>query len=136
MFVSGREALSSIENGINDVRSNETQLGSVLRSAMDEAERQRRRLADAYRGLALVRLDAIMRNEVVGELDAAERRAVELMRAQKAKLDQLLIRHAGATQKARDAEAQHRAQTEAVEKAGVPITALTAQVQQQLANDE
>ena len=117
MFVSGRDALSSIEDGIAGVRSNEAQLGSVLRSAMDEAERQRRRLADAYRGLALVRLDAIMRNDVVGELDAAERRAAELMRAQKARLDQLLIRHAGASQKVRDAEAQNRAQTEAVEKA-------------------
>jgi hypothetical protein len=135
MFVSGRDALSSIENGINDVRSNEAQLSSVLRSAIDEAERQRRTLAETYRSLALVRLDAVMRGDIVGQLDAAERRAVDLMRAQKAKLDQLLIRHAGATQKVRDAEAAHRAQTEAVEKAGEPIAKLTAQVEQQLSGD-
>ena len=121
MFVSGREALSSVEDGIAGVRSNEAQLSGVLQSAVDEAERQRRQLAESYRALALVRLDAIMRNDIVGELDAAERRAVDLMRSQKAKLDQLLIRHAGASQKVRDAEAQHRTQTEAVEKSGAPI---------------
>jgi hypothetical protein len=135
MFVSGREALSSIEDGIAGVRSNETQLASVLRSAMDEAERQRRTLAETYRSLALVRLDAVMRGDIVGELDAAERRAVDLMRAQKAKLDQLLIRHAGADQKVRDAEVTHRAQTEAVEKAGAPITALSADVSKTLTSD-
>lgn len=136
MFVSGREALSSVEDAISGVRSNETQLGGVLRSATDEAERQRRQLAESYRALALVRLDAIMRNDIVGELDAAERRAVELMRAQKAKLDQLLIRHAGASQRVRDAETLHRAQTEAVEKAGAPIAALTAQVEKQIADND
>ena len=132
MFVSGREALSSIEDGISSVRTNETQIATVLRSAMDEAERQRRTLAETYRALALVRLDAVMRGDIVGELDAAERRAVDLMRAQKAKLDQLLIRHAGATQKTRDAEAAHRAATETVEKAGAPIAALTAEVGKKL----
>ncbi len=135
MFVSGREALSSVEDGIAGVRSNETQIASVLRSAMDEAERQRSQLAESYRALALVRLDAIMRNDIVGELDAAERRAVDLMRAQKTRLDQLLIRHAGASQRVRDAEAAHRAQTEAVEKAGAPLTALSAQVEKQLSDD-
>jgi len=136
MFVSGREALSSVEDAISGVRSNETQLGGVLRSASEEAERQRRQLAESYRALALVRLDAIMRNDVVGELDAAERRAAELMRAQKAKLDQLLIRHAGASQRVRDAEMLHRAQTEAVEKTGAPIAALTAQVEKQIADND
>jgi hypothetical protein len=135
MFVSGREALSSIEDGISSVRTNETQIASVLRSAMDEAERQRRTLAETYRALALVRLDAVMRGDIVGELDAAERRAVDLMRAQKAKLDQLLIRHAGATQKTRDAEAAHRAATENVEKAGAPIVVLTAEVGKKLQGD-
>jgi hypothetical protein len=135
MFVSGREALSSIEDGIAGVRSNESQLNTVLRSATDEAERQRRMLAETYRALALVRLDAVMRGDIVGELDAAERRAVDLMRAQKAKLDQLLIRHAGASQKVRDAEAAHRAATEAVEQAGAPITALSAEVAKKLQDD-
>jgi hypothetical protein len=135
MYVSGREALSSIEDGIAGVRSNEAQVASVLRSATDEAERARRTLAETYRALALVRLDAITRGDIIGELDAAERRAVDLMRAQKIKLDQLLIRHAGASQKVRDAEALHRARTEAVEKAGAPITALSTEVSTKLTSD-
>ena len=38
----------------------------------------------------------LLRNQAVGELDAAERRALELMRAHKGKLDQILIRCGGA----------------------------------------
>ena len=68
MLVSGREALSSVETAINDVRTNENRLTSVLQSATQEGERQRKQLADSFRALALVRLDALVRNDIVGEL--------------------------------------------------------------------
>jgi hypothetical protein len=65
MYVSGREALSAVENAINGVRTNESRLADVLRSAAQEAERLRQQLADSFRSLALIRLDALVRNEVV-----------------------------------------------------------------------
>jgi hypothetical protein len=135
MLVSSRDALSEVENAIAGVRSNENRLAAVLASAAGEAERQRRQLADSFRGLALIRLDALVRNEIVGDLDAAERRALDLLRVHKSKLDQLLIRHGGAQSTVVSAEADHRAKTAAVEAAGVPIKALQHDIEQKMASD-
>lgn len=135
MFVSAREALSSVETAINGVRANESRLGQVLSSAAAEAERQRTQLADSFRALALVRLDTLVRNQAVGELDAAERRALELLRTHKAKLDQLLIRHGGAQSTVVAAEADHRTKVASVEAATQPIKALQTQVEARMASD-
>ena len=135
MYVSGRDALSEVENAIAGVRSNENRLAAVLASAAAEAERQRKQLADSFRALALIRLDALVRNDVVGDLDAAERRALGLLRTYKSQLDQLLIRHGGAQSAVVAAEAEHRAKTAAVEAAGEPIKALQADVEKRLTVD-
>ena len=135
MLVSSRDALSEVENAIAGVRSNENRLAAVLTSAAGEAERQRKQLADSFRGLALIRLDALVRNEIVGDLDAAERRALDLLRTHKSKLDQLLIRHGGAQSTVVAAETDHRAKTAAVETAGEPIKALQHDVEQKLSSD-
>ncbi|MBL9098923.1 MAG: hypothetical protein JNK07_18475, partial [Alphaproteobacteria bacterium] len=135
MFVSAREALSSIETAIGSVRTNENRLAEVLSSAAAEAERLRKQLAESYRALALIRLDTLIRNEAVGELDAAERRALDLLRTHKSKLDQLLIRHGGLQSAVVAAEADHRAKTAAVEAAGEPIKALQLEVERKMAAD-
>ncbi|MBP6014694.1 MAG: hypothetical protein KBA31_20880 [Alphaproteobacteria bacterium] len=135
MYVAGRDALSAVENAINDVRSNESRLADVLRSAASEAERLRTQLAESFRALALIRLDTLIRNRAVGELDAAERRALDLLRTHKAKVDQLLIRHGGAQSAVVAAEADHRAKTAAVEAAGEPIKTLQYDVEKKLAAD-
>jgi hypothetical protein len=135
MYVSSRDALAEVENAIAGVRSNENRLAGVLASAAQEAERQRKQLADSFRSLALIRLDALVRNEIVGDLDAAERRALALLRTYKSTLDQLLIRHGGAQSAVVAAEADHRAKTAAVEAAGEPIKALQNDVAQKLATD-
>jgi len=135
MYVSSRDALSEVENAISSVRSNENRLASVLASAAQEAERQRKQLADSFRSLALIRLDALVRNEVVGDLDAAERRALALLRTYKSTLDQLLIRHGGAQSAVVAAEADHRAKTAAVEAAGEPIKTLQFEVEKKMSAD-
>lgn len=135
MYVSSRDALAEVENAIAGVRSNENRLAGVLASAAQEAERQRKQLAESFRSLALIRLDSLVRNEVVGDLDAAERRALALLRTYKSTLDQLLIRHGGAQSAVVAAEADHRAKTAAVEAAGEPIKALQNAVAQNMATD-
>jgi hypothetical protein len=135
MYVSGREALSSVENAISSVRANENRLAEVLSSAAAEAERQRKQLAESFKALALIRLDALVRNQAVGELDAAERRALDLLRTHKAKLDQLLIKHGGAQSAVVAAEAEHRTKTAAVAAAGEAIKALQLKVEAQTADD-
>lgn len=135
MLVSAREALSSVESAIGDVRSSESRLDQVLSSATQEAERQRKQLADSYRALALIRLDALKRNEAIGELDAAERRALDLLAAHKAKVERLLAQHGDAQKGVAGAEETHRALTAAAEAARAPIGALQARVEAQMASD-
>ncbi|MFM9863462.1 MAG: hypothetical protein ACKVRO_07635, partial [Micropepsaceae bacterium] len=135
MYVSSRDALSEVENAITGVRSNENRLAAVLASAASEAERQRKQLAETFRGLALIRLDALVRNEIVGDLDAAERRALGLLRTHKSKLDQLLIRHGGAQSAVVACEADHRTKTAAVEAAGEPIKTLQYDVEKKVQAD-
>lgn len=135
MYVSGREALSSVEDAISTVRTNENRLAQVLSSAAAEAERQRRQLAESFKALALIRLDALVRNEAVGELDAAERRALDLLRTHKAKLDQLLIKHGGVQSAVVAAEADHRAKTSAVAAAREAIKEVQLTVEKRMADD-
>ena len=78
-MLTGREALFSIEQAISRVRADEGRLDAALRSAMDEAARLRREEANGFRVLARVRLDAMMREQVIGELDADERRALAMI---------------------------------------------------------
>ena len=78
-MLTGREALFSIEQAISRVRADEGRLDAALRSAMDEAARLRREEANGFRVLARVRLDAMMREQVIGALDADERRALAMI---------------------------------------------------------
>lgn len=135
MRINGRDALSSLENAISGVRTNETRLTEVLRSAAAEAERLRFDLAESFKALALVRLDALLRNQVVGGLDAAERRALDLMRSHKAKLDQILVRCGGAQSALVSAEEEHRQRMVSVSEAREPIAALQARVEAEMASD-
>ena len=78
-MITGREALFSIEQAISRVRADEGRLDAALRSAMNEAARLRREEANGFRVLARVRLDAMMREQVIGALDADERRALAMI---------------------------------------------------------
>ena len=135
MLVNGRDALSSLEAAISGVRTNEGRLTQVLSSAASEAERLRLELGESFKALALVRLDALVRNEVVGGIDAAERRALDLMRSHKAKLEQILVRYGGAQSALVIAEEEHRQKTAAVSSAREPIAALQARVEADMASD-
>jgi hypothetical protein len=75
----GREALFSIEQAISRVRSDESRLDGALSSAINEAARLRREEAEGFRVLARVKLDAIVRDHVIINLDATERRALAMI---------------------------------------------------------
>jgi hypothetical protein len=135
MRINGRDALSSVESAISGVRTNESRLTGVLSSAAAEAERLRFDLAESFKALALVRLDALVRNQVVGGLDAAERRALDLMRSHKAKLDQILVRFGGAQSALVAAEEEHRQRMVSVADAREPIASLQARVEAEMSSD-
>jgi hypothetical protein len=70
----GRDALVSIEQAISRTRNEESRLDGALRSAMEQAARLRRDEAEGFRTVAQVRLDSLIRDQVVGDLEATERR--------------------------------------------------------------
>jgi chromosome segregation ATPase len=85
----GREALSSVERAISSVRASESRLDATLRSAVDEAARLRVEKAEGFRALARIRLDAIMREQVIQNLDATERRALSMLEQHRQRLADL-----------------------------------------------
>ena len=85
----GRDALVSIEQAISRTRNEESRLDGALRSAMEEAARLRREEAEGFRTVAQVKLDALMRNQVVGDLETTERRALEMVRNHVRELEEL-----------------------------------------------
>jgi hypothetical protein len=88
----GREALSSIEQAISRVRSDESRLDAALNSAINDAARLRREEAEGFRVLARVKLDAIVRDHVITDLDAAERRALAMIENHRREMEDLAHR--------------------------------------------
>jgi hypothetical protein len=91
-MITGREALFSVEQAISRVRRDERGLDEALRSAMAEAQRLRHDVAEGFRALARARLDAIMRDQVIGDLDETERKALVILEGRRRELDELARR--------------------------------------------
>jgi chromosome segregation ATPase len=89
---SGRDALFSIQEGIGRARSDEGRLDAALRSAMDEAARLRGQEAAAFRALARIRLDTMVRDRVIDDLDATERRVLAIVEDRRRHVEELAHR--------------------------------------------
>lgn len=116
-MISGRQALASIEDAVARLRADENGLDSALRSAAEEAARLRAQRMEAFRELARVRLDALSRDAVVGELDAAERRALQLLADRRQSFDRLSSERRRAEEAVRAAESERHARAENLERA-------------------
>jgi hypothetical protein len=127
-MISGSQTLSSIERAILDLRSEENRLAGALQSATDEAVRLRAAKADHFKALAEMELDALKRQQVVNELDTAERRALELLEKRNQRLTQETTQKTQAEEKARAAEAEHAKAAEATEALNRQIEELTQRV--------
>ncbi len=101
----GRDALFSVEQAINGVRSDEGQLDSTLRSAMEEAARLRREESKAFRALARIKLDGLMRDKVIAGIDATERRALTMIEKHREALEELSHKRDEAQRRLNEAEA-------------------------------
>ena len=88
----GRDALFSVEQAITQVRSNESRLDGALQSAMAESERLRGEEAEGFRMLARIKLDAMVRDQVIGNIDATERRALGMIQKHRLALEGLARR--------------------------------------------
>ena len=108
----GRETLRSIESAIGKLYREETELDRALRSAIAEAERLRKERAETLRELARVKLDEMAAGRLVDNLDAGERRAVQMLDEYRGRLARVterreaLLKEAAEAREARDAAAK------------------------------
>jgi chromosome segregation ATPase len=75
----GRQTLASIEEAIAKLRGEESALDAALRSAVADAERLRTERSQSLRELARIKLDEMMAGRLVDNLDAGERRALQIL---------------------------------------------------------
>lgn len=80
-MASGVKLSESIDGGLEDLTGQEAALAGHLRSAVATLGELRGEQAKAYRGLAALRLDDIESGALAQSLDAAERRAIEGLKA-------------------------------------------------------
>src|SRR5258705_11394936 len=112
-----RQTLSSIETAIASVRGEESQLYQALRSAVVEAERARKERSEALRELARVKLDELAAGRLVDNLDAAERRALQILADYKHRIAAVTERHEALLKEVTDTQAERHAAARLVEKA-------------------
>jgi hypothetical protein len=120
----GRQALVSIESTLGRLRAEEGELDAALRSAAGDAERLRKERVDALRELARIKLDELQAGRLVGDLDAAERRAQQILAQRREKLAEAARLREDAVAQLKRAEAMRNTAAEAVEKALAAIEAV------------
>ncbi|MDJ0513587.1 MAG: hypothetical protein QNJ62_09115 [Methyloceanibacter sp.] len=89
-MISSRDALSSLEQALRGLRRDEDNLSGVLRNASEELSVLRTGQAETFRALARVRLNALKQGNVVDQIDAAEAKALDLMRQWQERVDQAM----------------------------------------------
>jgi hypothetical protein len=116
-MITGRDALASIENTIASARKSETDLDSALRSAEESATRLRADRAAAFQQLARVRIDAMLQDDMVGPLDQAERRALDLVKHKSLELKDQARKRATLFASVQKAEAERHSKADQLEQA-------------------
>ena len=101
----GRDALFTVEQAISQVRTGEGQLDQTLRSAMEDAARLRREEAQAFRALAQFKLNTLMREKVLADLDSSEHRALAMIEKYRRDLEEIARRRDEAQTRLNAAEA-------------------------------
>jgi hypothetical protein len=75
----GRQTLSSLEGAIAKLHGEEGELDGALRSAVTEIERLRTERGQMLRELARIKLDEMAAGRLTANLDAGERRALQVL---------------------------------------------------------
>src|SRR5690606_18669203 len=91
-MISVVETSSSLERAVRALREDEQRLAAAMEVSKAEMARLRAEQAELLKSLARIRLDALQQNQIVGELDDVERRALSFLRQQKEELAALAER--------------------------------------------
>jgi uncharacterized membrane protein YgcG len=132
----GRETLGSIESAIGKLYREETQLDRSLRSAVGEAERLRKERAETLRELARVKLDEMAAGRLVDNLDAGERRAVQVLDEYRRRVAHVSERRETLLKEAADARAERDAAAKEVEEKLADVETLRAEVETRVQTED
>src|SRR5262245_46242141 len=125
----GRETLGSIESAIGKLYREESQLDASLKSAVAETERLRKERAEALRELARVKLDEMAAGRLVNNLDAGERRAVQVLDDYRLRIASVSERRDALFKEVAGAQAARDAAAKLVEEALAAVEAVRAEVE-------
>jgi hypothetical protein len=134
-MISGREALGSIDQTLNQALQQIAAAESEIAAATERLVKQQKAQADGYRELARVRLDRLSDPELVEYLDHSDRQAVALLEARRdaiASLQQQL-NDADRIRAQHEAERQH--QSVQLDGAVAVVDQAEARTQARLADD-
>src|SRR5210317_848380 len=99
---SGRQALASLDEGLRQIHDNVQDMEHRVKQSSGAMMDLRREQSRRFQRMAQIRLDNVVSGELVEGLDAADKRARELIRQRGQKLGAL-------NRKIKAARAQHRA---------------------------
>jgi uncharacterized membrane protein YgcG len=135
-MLTGRQTLGSIESAIGKLYREETQLDRSLRSAVGEAERLRKERAESLRELARVKLDEMAAGRLVNNLDAGERRAVQVLDDYRRRITNITERREALLKEAAEVRTVRDAAAKEVEEALAAVEAVRADVEAKVQAEE
>ena len=132
---SGQQTLTSIDQGLRQVRQQVGELDTQVQITSRKLVHLRQEEADGYRKLAEMRLDQLIRGEVITGLDAADRRVQTLLGEREQALQALQSR-IEASQRAEDGlDAEREAMRQQADQAAERLDSMEATTQQRLQED-
>src|SRR5690625_3865831 len=134
-MISVAETSSSLDQAIRELRQDEQRLAAVIEASTTEVARLRAEQADLLKALARIRLDALQKDQIVGELDDVERRALAAVREQKQELDSLATRREALLVELSRAQEERAGSVQRVSDAADSIDALEEATLARLAAD-
>ncbi|MGB5439403.1 MAG: hypothetical protein WBN90_07130, partial [Gammaproteobacteria bacterium] len=132
---SGQQTLTSIDQGLREVRQQVGELDTQVQITSRKLVHLRQDEADGYRQLAEMRLDQLIRGEIITGLDAADRR-VQTLLAEREQALQALQSRIEASQRAEDGlDAEREAMRQQADQAAERLDTMEATTQQRLQED-
>src|SRR5262245_7674534 len=132
----GRQTLASIEEAIAKLRGEESTLDAALRSAVADAGRLRTERTQSLRELARVKLDEMMAGRLVDNLDAGERRALQILEDYRLRVAAVGAQRDSLQNEVARAEAERHAAAAVVESALDTVDRLRAEAEAKVAVTE
>ena len=125
----GRQTLAAIEGSIAKLHGEEGTLDAALRSAVADVERLRTERNQTLKELARVKLDEMMAGRLVDNLDAGERRALQILEDYRLRIAAVTAQRENLQGEVARAEASRHAAAAAVESALNDVDRLRAEVE-------